>query len=132
MSFPATSSFLRRALVADAGISGAAGLLMLFGADVLEGGLAVPAEILRYAGFSLLPFAALLVYLTRRERLPRGVVQAVIGLNALWVVGSVLLLLSGWIAPNGLGYAFILVQAVAVAGFTEMQYVALRRVAATA
>jgi ABC-type sugar transport system permease subunit len=35
--------------------------------------------------------------------------------NALWVAGSVLLLVSGWIAPNILGWAFIAAQALFVA-----------------
>jgi len=55
----------------------------------------------------------------------------VIAINAAWVAGSVLLLLSGRIEPNILGYAFILGQALAVAGFAEMQYVGLRKSAAT-
>ncbi len=54
-------------------------------------------------------------------------VVAVIALNAGWVAASLLLLLAGWVEPNGLGYAFILGQAGAVAVLAEMQYVGLRR-----
>jgi hypothetical protein len=118
-------------LVADATISGITGLMMVAGAGGLEGKLGVPAELLRYAGLSLLPFAALVFGLSRRDSLPRPGVWAVIALNAAWVVASVWLPFSGWISPNALGSAFILAQAFAVAVFAEMQYVGLRRSFAT-
>jgi hypothetical protein len=114
-------------LVADATISGMTGLLMVVDAGALEGMLGVPAALLRYAGLSLLPFAALVFGLSRRDSLPRPCVWAVIALNAAWVAASVWLPLSGWISPNALGYAFILGQAFAVAVFAEMQYVGLRK-----
>jgi hypothetical protein len=127
MSHATSSSFLRRALVVDAAISGATGLLMIAAAGVLEGLLNVPATVLRYAGISLVPFVAYLIYLTKRAELTRGSIWFVITANAAWVIGSVLLLLSDEIQPNALGYAFVIVQAIAVAGFAEMQYVGLRR-----
>jgi hypothetical protein len=130
MSHAIPSLFLRRALVADAAISGATGLLMIAAAGVLEGLLNVPASLLRYAGISLVPFVAYLIYLTRRTDLTRGSIWFVIAANAAWVIGSVLLLLSDQIQPNALGYAFVIVQAIAVAGFAEMQYVGLRRATA--
>lgn len=121
------SSFLRRALLADAGISGATGLLMALGAKTLEERLGMPAALLRYAGLGLIPFAALLAYLATRERTSRAGVWAVIEINATWVAASLLLLLSGWIALTGLGSAFVLLQALAVAGLALIQYVGLRK-----
>ena len=125
------STFLRRALLADAAISGATGLLMFLGAGALHGVLGMPPALLRAAGLVLLPFAALLVWLATRERTPRAGVWTVIEINALWVAGSLLLVLSGWIGLTGLGAAFVLVQAVAVAGFAAFQYFGLRRAAAS-
>lgn len=130
MSHAAASSFLRRALIVDAAISGATGLLMIVAAGVLESLLNVPATLLRYAGISLVPFVAYLMYLTKRAELSRASVWFVIAANAAWVAGSILLLLSSQIQPNALGYAFVIVQAIAVAGFAEMQYVGLRRATA--
>jgi hypothetical protein len=121
------SPFLRRALVADGAISGTTGLLMVLGAGLLEGLLGLPAALLRYAGFSLIPFAAFLFYLAKRDGLSPTSVWFVIVLNTAWVVASVLLLASSSIDPTALGYAFIIVQAVAVAVFVELQYVGLRR-----
>ena len=119
--------FLRRILLADAVISGATGLLMAVGAVSLEGLLGVPATLLRYAGWSLVPFAVLVASLSRHAAPPRAGVLAVIGLNAAWVAASLLMLLPGWIHPNGLGYAFIVGQAAAVAVLAEFQYAGLRR-----
>ncbi len=127
-----TSTFLRRALVADAAISGATGLLMILGAEALQGLLGLPAALSRSAGFVLLPFVALLAWLASRERAPRAGVWTAIEVNALWVVGSLVLVLSGWVALTGLGAVFVLVQALAVAGFAAVQFIGLRRVAAHA
>ena len=124
------NQFLRRILLADAVISGTTGVLLLAAATLLERWLALPAPLLRYAGFSLLPFAALVLYLAKRDVLPRGGVWTVIALNAAWVIASAALLLIGGVEPTALGYAFVIVQAVAVAGLAEMQYMGLRRVTA--
>lgn len=123
-------SFLRRSLLADAVISGATGLLMAAGAGLLEGLLGLPAALLRYAGLGLLPFAVLVLSLAKRDPLPPASVWIVIAVNVAWVAASVMLLASGGVAPNGLGYAFVLGQAAAVALFADLQYVGLRRSAA--
>lgn len=123
------STFLRRVLLADAATCAAAGLLLMLGSALLEQSLGLPAQLSRYAGLSLLPFAAGLVYLATRETLSPPVVWAVIALNALWTVDSILLLLSGWVEPTGLGYAFVLFQAFGVAVFAALEYLGLRKAA---
>lgn len=123
------STFLRRLLFADAAISGASGLLFFAAAGLLERWLALPAPLLRYSGFSLLPFAAVVFYLAKRDVLSRTGVWTVIVLNAAWVVASAALLLAGNVEPSPLGYAVVVVQAIAVAALAEMQYMGLRRVA---
>jgi hypothetical protein len=55
----------------------------------------------------------------------------VIVANALWAADSIVLLLSGWVAPTALGYGFVIAQAVVVAVFAEIQYSDLRKQAAT-
>lgn len=120
------SPFLRRVLLADTLVSGATGLLMLLGAGLLTDMLDLPTALLRTAGLILLPYALFVIYVATRSSQPAAV-WAVIVINALWAVDSIVLLLSGWVTPNALGYAFVLVQAVAVAVFAELQYVGLRR-----
>jgi hypothetical protein len=121
------SPFLQRVLLADAATCVAAGLLMLFGAGLLEGLLGLPPVLLRSAGASLLPFAALLVYAGTRQYASRAMIWAIIAWNAMWAFDSVALLFTGWIAPTGLGIAFISAQALAVALFAQLEYVGLRR-----
>jgi hypothetical protein len=130
MSMSNGATFLRRVLVADAAISGATGVLMMAGAPMLAPALGIPAGLLRWAGLSLLPFGALVLHLSRREHLSRGGVGTVIALNAGWVVASVALLLSGLVAPTTLGYVFVVVQAIAVAGLADLQYFGLRKAVA--
>lgn len=127
-----TSTFLRWVLFADAATCVATGLLLMLGSGVLEQFTGLPAGLSRYAGVSLLPFAALLVYLATRENLSPPVVWAVIALNALWTVDSILLLLSGWIEPTGLGSAFVIFQAFGVAMFAALEYLGLRKSAVAA
>lgn len=122
-----TNPFLRLALSGDAAFSGASGLVLAIGADPLARLLALPEPLLFGVGLILLPWAALVGWLGSRAELALAAVWTVIGLNALWVVESLLLLPLGWIQPNGLGTAFILAQAAAVALFAERQFMALRR-----
>jgi hypothetical protein len=126
------ASFLRTALLADAAISGATGLLLAIGAGWLEPLLAVPVALARWAGIALLPYAAFLLVLARSESVARSSVLAVIVGNALWALASVALVVSGAIDPNALGTAFVVAQAVVVAAFAEAQLVGLRRSAVAA
>ena len=63
--------------------------------------LGLPPGQMRGAGLALLPFAALLGWLGTRATLPRAALWAVVAVNALWVVESVVLLLSGSVSPTG-------------------------------
>jgi hypothetical protein len=120
-------SFLRLALLADACVSGLTGLMMMVGAGYVDGLLGIPASLLRYAGLSLIPFAALVALVATRDKPSAPAVWAVIAANVAWAVDSILLIASGWIAPTPLGYAFTIGQAAIVACFAELQYAGLRR-----
>jgi hypothetical protein len=126
------NAFLRYALLADAVASGATGLLMIAGADLLTGPLGLPIALMREAGLLLVPYVALVAFVGTREAISRAAVQAIIALNVLWVAGSIGLLMGGWVAPTMLGYAFVIAQAVAVGVFAELQFIGLRRTQATA
>jgi hypothetical protein len=121
------SPFLRQALLADAVTTTLCGSLMLLGAHPLAGMLGLPEILLRIGGAALLPFAALVAYLSLRPTIPRVAVWAVILVNVLWVAESVLLLVSGWVRPNAAGYVFVLAQAAVVLMYAELQYMGLRR-----
>ena len=122
---------LRRVLLADALVSGATGLLMFGGAGFLASLLDLPQPLLSYAGLVLLLYGALVAWVGTRENLQRPAVWTVILANALWTVDSIVLLLSGWVAPNALGFAFVIAQALVVALFAVMQSSGIRRMSAT-
>ena len=94
------NTFLRYALLADAIASGATGLLLIAGADLLTGLLGLPVTLMRDAGLLLVPYVALVAFVGTRETITRPAVQAIIALNVLWVAGSIGLLVSGWVAPT--------------------------------
>jgi hypothetical protein len=125
-------SFLRRVLAVDALSSGAMGLALIAFAPLLATWLNLPVDLLRQSGSVLLPFAAFVGYLASRDQPSRVAIWAVVALNAVWTIDSVLLLLSGWVAPNALGYAFIIGQALIVGVFAELEYIGLRRASAAA
>ena len=118
---------LRNAFMLDAVVSGAAAVLMIAGAPFLEPLLQLPQPLLIGAGLVLVPYVALLVALSRRPTVSRLMVIDVIGLNVLWSAASIGLLFTGWVEPSALGYAFVIIQAAAVALFAEIQFIAMRR-----
>lgn len=124
------SQFLSRVLMADALVSGAAGLVMILGATLLAPLLNLPAALLQIAGFALMPWFIALVALARRPSVPRAALLSVIAVNAAWVLGSIAVLFV--LQPSAFGYAFVIAQAVAVGVFAELQIIALKRYAKTA
>jgi hypothetical protein len=127
-----SSLFLRRALVLDAVASGATALLVIVGAGYIDALLGLPVALLRGAGLLLVPYVAFVAFVATRRRIEPAAVWLIIACNALWVLASFLLLLSGKFAPTGLGIAFVVAQAVVVALLGELQYMGLRRPAAEA
>ena len=124
--------FLRRVLVLDAFASGATGLLAIVASGFLSWLLDLPAGLLLGAGLLLVPYVLFVIYTATRSEIASAAVTLIIVANALWALASVAVLLSGWVAPNALGVAFVLVQAAVVALLGELQYVGLRRPLATA
>ena len=120
-------NLLRYALLADAIASGATGLLLIAGAGLLDGLLGLPVALLREAGMLLVPYVAFVAYVGTRQHISRTAAQTVIALNVVWTVCSILLLLSGYVAPTALGTAFVIAQAAVVAVLAELQFIGLRR-----
>jgi hypothetical protein len=132
MSHGQASVFLRRALALDAIASGATAVLAIAAAGLLEGLLGLPGALLRGAGLVLVPYVAFVIYAGTRAAISRPAVWTIIAANVLWAAASAVLLVSGWVAPNALGYAFVIGQAAIVALLGELQYVGLMRPSATA
>ncbi len=121
------SLFLRRVLLLDAAATGATGILLVTGTSILQSLLNLPAWLMIEAGIFCLAWAALVAFAGTRQMLSRAFVLAIVAGNAVWALGSILLLVSGTVSPTLLGYAFVIAQALVVAVFAELQYVGMKR-----
>jgi hypothetical protein len=119
------SRFLRRVLLVDAATCVATGALLALDAALLSRLLGLPQALLFYAGASLFPCAALMLWVALREPLSRAGAWIVVAGNAAWVAASVALLFAA--APTGLGSAFVIAQALAVALLAELEFIGLRK-----
>ena len=122
------STFVRNVLKANALFSGLSGLLFVFASTEMATflGLALPAAI-TVVGILLLIFAADLLFLATRNEIDPKFVLAVIVADALWVVGSVILLLTGWVPLTVGGKWAVGIVAAIVAIFAELEYVGWKR-----
>lgn len=121
------SPFLRRVLAVDAASCLGMGAVCAAGAGVLAGPLGLPPMLLLESGLVLLACAAVIGWLASRREAPRGLVLFVIAGNAAWVVGSLLLLASPFVAPTMPGGIFVVAQAAVVAVLAELEWVELRK-----
>ena len=122
---------LRDILLIDAAACVAMGILLIAGTAHIETLTAIPSVVLHWAGLVLFPVAAFMTLVATRLRTVAIAVQVVIAGNALWVLGSLLLVSGLWFSPNLLGQVFIAVQAVAVVVLCAVEAIALRRITAT-
>jgi len=121
------SLLLRRALIADAIVTGAVALLQTFGAGLLTPLLNLPYPLVSETGLFLIAYSVLVGWLGTRQSMPKALVAIVIAGNAAWALGSMALMFSGSVSPNLLGYAFIAVHAISTGVFAELQYIGLRK-----
>lgn len=122
----AVSPLLRLALRLDAVASLASGLLSCLFAQTLAAWLGAAPDRVLAVGVFMIAYGAAVGWLGLQSRLAPGAVWLVVVGNTIWVLASVTLAFSGWIAPNALGLALLLSQAAAVALFAELQYLGLR------
>ncbi|MDO9707426.1 hypothetical protein [Paracraurococcus lichenis] len=121
------SAFLRRVLWLDAASCIGMGLLLAALAAPLARWFGLPQMLLHETGLFLIAFAALVAALAWRQASPRLLFWLVVVGNVLWALDSVLLLVSGWVAPTALGGVFVVAQALVVAVLAELEYAGLRR-----
>ncbi len=120
---------LRYSLRGNAAFSSASGLAFIAAAGPLARTMGVPDIVsLPGLGVQLLGFAALLVWLASRGIIRPGFALAVVVADALWVVGTVPLLLAGVLSPAGSWIATAIAHV--VAAFAVLQYLGIRRMQA--
>ena len=129
---------LRLALKLDAAATGALGVLVLLAAGTVLGDqrpfvllLGTPLALLVPLGLFLVAYAAFVWGVGDRRRINRTGAWVVVVVNLLWVLGSVALVVAGWLPLTALGAAFVLVQGAAVALFAVLQFLGLHRTQAT-
>ncbi|WP_328842086.1 hypothetical protein [Streptomyces europaeiscabiei] len=118
-------TMLRRFLAVDAVVTGVNGLAYLAAAGPLGRFLGVGSGLLVALGVFLAVYAAGVALLASRERPQALPVRAVIEANLVWSVLSLVALVL-WLTPSTAGAVWTLLQALTVAGFAAVQYVALR------
>lgn len=116
---------LNKILALDALICALMGIVLVAFAGGLSVLLALPQDVLLYAGLLLFPVAAFMAVLSRQASpWTAGLWLVVLG-NLGWVLASLAVLLLT--TPNLLGIAFVLLQAVVVALLATVEFAGVRR-----
>lgn len=127
-SLIASPHFLRRVLWLDAASGVASGLLQFGFADALAPVLGLPAQLLLWSSYALAVFVLAISWIATRKSIPTEAVWLLIGGNVLWVLGCLGLLASSLVAPTVFGVAFLVVQAVTVGMFVELEWIGVRQI----
>ena len=122
MSASLSVKLLKTVLMVDAATCLGFGILLTAAAGLLASWLGLPSALLFYAGVILFPSAALMAITGRQVTPSAGLVWLIIVGNLGWVVASIGILMLPSIAPTMLGYAFVIVQAVAVCGLAAFEH----------
>ncbi|MFE7192556.1 hypothetical protein [Kitasatospora sp. NPDC057541] len=123
---PASVKALRGFLALDAVVSGGNGLAYLAFPGPLGELLGVGRSTLLELGAVLAVFGLAVGLLAARPQPPGLAVRAVIDVNLVWTVLSVVAM-ELWLEPTTAGYVWIPLQAATVALFAALQFTALRR-----
>lgn len=119
-------SSLKSLLALDATTCSAMGAVLLLGSTLIAKMTQIPASFLFWAGASLIPIAAFMAISSRTTPVLGWAATLVVLGNLLWVAASIFLPAAGLIAPNALGWAFLVGQAGVVAVLAKLEFDALR------
>ena len=102
------------------------GVLLVGASGWIAGLTDLPGNLLYWAGLVLFPVAVFMAVFSFSGQVPGWASALVVIGNLLWAVISLLFPLTGLVSPNLLGWAFLLVQAIAVLVFTWLEWKAAR------
>ncbi|MFE6915421.1 hypothetical protein [Streptomyces rubiginosohelvolus] len=122
-----TDGFARLALKLDAVATGLNGIAYLALATVLDSFFGVPTAVQYPVGAFLLLYAVGVLAIGTRKEISRTGLMAVIVANMLWVVLSLVVVVSGALSPTGVGAVWIVLQSLTVGGFAVLQCIGLKR-----
>ena len=118
---------LKTALLLDAVITGANGLAYVAGAAVLDSLLGPSPAHFALIGVFLVACSVILGVTGTRRPIPRGWAMFAAEVNVAWAIGSVAVVMFGWLELTTTGEVWTLMQAALVAAFATLQLMALRR-----
>ncbi|MFE7745509.1 hypothetical protein [Nocardia sp. NPDC057455] len=121
------AAFLRSALRVDGWSTGIFGGVLLAGAEMLRDPLGLPVGWSIAFGVVMVGGALALLTIARRPVVSARHARAVVAINALSAGGMIVLAGANVLALTGLGVAFLLVGAAAVALFAGLEFAGLRR-----
>jgi hypothetical protein len=122
------SKLLRQALRGNGVFSAISGLTLIIAVRPIAAfmGLAWPLA-LTITGLVLLPYAAVLFWATSQAEIDPRLAKTAVVLDGLWVIGSILLLLTDWLNLSVAGNWTVALLAEAVLTFAILQALGLRR-----
>jgi hypothetical protein len=122
------SKLLRQALRGNGVFSAISGLTLIIAVRPIAAfmGLAWPLA-LTITGLVLLPYAAVLFWATSQAEIDPKLAKTAVVLDGLWVIGSILLLLTDWLNLSVAGNWTVALLAEAVLTFAILQALGLRR-----
>ena len=130
VSQPDAETLLRRTLRANGVFSGVSGLLFVAGSGSLTAFIGLPSPwILIAIGLSLLGYAALLFQAASRSPIDLRHAILFTAMDTLWVAGSAILPINGWIPFTPAGKWAVIIIAEIVAVLAVFQFIGLRRLA---
>ena len=130
ISQPDKAAVLRLALRANGVFSGVSGLMFVVGSGPLAVFIGLPSPwILITIGLSLLSYSALLFQAASRSPIDRRHAILFTAMDTLWVAGSAILLITGWIPFTPAGKWAVIIVADMVAVLAVFQFIGLRRLA---
>ena len=125
---PDNSHFLRQALRGNALFSGLSGLTSLLAASSLANFTGIEqTAVFPILALILIPYGLLLFWAARQPVLDVRLAKTAVVLDVLWVIGSIILLVGGWLPLTLAGKWTIGLLAEAVATFAILQAIGLRR-----
>jgi hypothetical protein len=123
----ARPSLLRNVLRADGSISLVAGIAAVIGAAWLAPEFGVPVVVIGVSAIVHAIYGAALLYLSGRELIQRRMVWMAIGLDVLWVVAAVILLVDNPLPLTSLARWLVAAGAVGVAVIADLKWFGLRQ-----
>ncbi|MFI9236748.1 hypothetical protein [Streptomyces sp. NPDC053079] len=122
-----SADLLRTTLRIDGWACAGLGVVLLAGCKLLSDPLGLPTTWSVPFGIAMLAMAAFIALIVRKDPLPSGLAWAVVVINTLSCAGLLVLACTDVVALTGLGTAFMILAAVVVGLFADVEFFGLRR-----